>query len=265
MTLRPGARLLDALDEALSAAGVTCGQVELLDGVLSAVDYCFPAIGGATGPVVGYCETQHALGPVRLLAGSATVGFRDEKRFIHCHAAWFDADGRLRGGHLWPETWIGASGLQAIVHALENVDLTSTDDPESYLPVFAPALGAASRPVAPAETHRAVMSRVCAGENLIASCAAIMREHGLTEAALSGSLGSLVGAALERASGLLIVDGPATEVSLSGRVRLAPHGAVDHQVSAVVIDRYGRVHIGLLTDDNIVAVTVELLLEDVSS
>ncbi|WP_028472741.1 PCC domain-containing protein [Nocardioides alkalitolerans] len=265
--LRPGARLVDALDEAVTAAGATSGQVELLDGTLATVSYCFPGEGRPGGPLVGYCPAREATGPVRVVGGSATVGRRAGARFIHCHAAWFDAEGDLAGGHLWPETHVGPAGLHAVVHALRDVELTSADDPESGLPVFTPERrhrggeAASSGPSAPgAQTRPAVMVRVCAGENLLEVCAAIMEDHGMAEASISGSLGSLVGAALARPAGLLVVDGPATEVTLSGRLRLAG-GALTHHLPAIVIDRHGRVHTGLLTDQNIVAVTVELLVE----
>jgi predicted DNA-binding protein with PD1-like motif len=257
-TLQPGQRLIDALDELLARSGTTSAQVELLSGTLAEVAYCYPAIGETEDQPIHYSATQAALGPVALVGGGATVGFRDGERFMHCHAAWFDADGQLRGGHLLAETWIGATGLTVVAHTLDEGTQHSDTDPESRLPVFTPE-------TTPGDTSpsaaQAVVSRVCPNENLFEACAKIMRRHGLTEARVVGSIGSLVGAALQRQSGVLLIDGPATEVALTGRLSLGSGSAIDGQLSAIVIDRHGRVHTGDLTQDNIVAVTVELFIE----
>ena len=150
---------------------------------------------------------------------------------------------------------------------MTDAELASTDDAESSLPVFAPTATTTL-----AGTHgnsgghrRAVMSRVLPGENVVATTAEIMRTAGFARASISGTLGSLVGAALQRPSGLLIVDGPVTEVSLVGRLTLDAEGVILPHISAVAIDRHGRVHTGQLTDHNIVGVTMELLVEELAS
>jgi predicted DNA-binding protein with PD1-like motif len=258
--LPAGRRLIDALNELLEDAGVRCAQVEILSGNLSEVAYCYPAIGEAPDQPIWYSPEQAAEGPVSLVGGGATVGFRNGARFLHAHAAWFDANGHLRGGHLMPETRIGATGVTVVARTLDDAALTSADDPESRLPVFTPT--ARPAPVHEGSTGRAVIGRVCPGENLLAACGQLMREHEMTSARVGGSIGSLVGAALQRPSGALWIDGPATEVALTGHLQLNGSGDVIGQLSAIVIDRHGRVHIGDLLPENIVAVTVELFLEE---
>lgn len=267
--LPAGRRLIDALDELLEDAGVRCAQVELLSGSFSEVAYCYPAIGKAADQPIWYSPEQAAESPVSLVGGGTTVGFRDGARFIHAHAAWFDAHGDLRGGHLMPETRIGANGVTVVAHTLEDATQYSADDPESRLPVFTPTAGRPTGPsadrssgVSDASTRRAVIARVCPGENLLAACGELMRAHNLRSARVGGSIGSLVGAALQRPSGVLWIDGPATEVALNGHLQLDEQGNVAGQLSAIVIDRHGRVHMGDLLPENIVAVTVELFLED---
>ncbi len=261
--LPAGSRLIDALHEFLADAGVASAQVELLSGNLAEVAYCYPAIGTAADQPIWYSAPQDAEGPVSLVGGGTTVGFRDGDRFIHAHAAWFDADGHLRGGHLLPETIVGTNGVTVLVHTLEDATQYSADDPESRLPVFTPTAaqsGPANEVPAP---NAAVIARICPGENLLNACGELMRAHGLCSARAGGSIGSLVGAALYRPSGALWIDGPATEVALSGQLQLDEAEQVQGQLSAIVIDRHGRVHTGDLLAENIVAVTVELFLSGV--
>jgi predicted DNA-binding protein with PD1-like motif len=267
--LPAGRRLIDALEELLANAGVSSAQVELLSGNLAEVAYCYPAIGAAADQPIWYSSPQDAHGPVSLVGGGTTVGFRDGDRFIHAHAAWFDANGNLRGGHLLPETVIGANGVTVLAHTLHDATQYSADDPESRLPVFTPAQSQASNAAvnsapdgAESSAGTAVIARVCPGENLLAACGELMRVHGLGSARVGGSIGSLVGAALQRPSGVLWIDGPATEVALTGHLHLDDEGQLHGQLSAIVIDRHGRVHMGDLLAENLVAVTVELFLEE---
>lgn len=44
VSLAPGKRLVDALDEQLRALGASSAQVELLDGTFTRVRYCYPAL-----------------------------------------------------------------------------------------------------------------------------------------------------------------------------------------------------------------------------
>ena len=138
VTLPAGARLIDAMSAEIERLGCVGGLVELLDGTFSRISYCCPALSQDGTVAVTYSGMHEALAPARLVAGSATVGFRDGERFAHCHVTWFDADGRLRGGHLWPDTVIGLEPIRAVVHALSDVDMISATDAESDLPVFTP-------------------------------------------------------------------------------------------------------------------------------
>jgi hypothetical protein len=88
-----------------------------------------------------------------------------------------------------------------------------------------------------------------------------MVEHGFTRASIAGSVGSLCGPVLARQNSVLVVDGPATEVTFTGTVDLEDPD--QSQLHAMAIDRFGAVHTGVLVDgENIVAVTLELLVEE---
>lgn len=263
--LAAGRRLVDAIADEVERMGADSAQVELLGGSLGEVAYCFPALCTDGTRAVSYSETHHAVTPAQVVSGSATVGFRDGERFMHCHAAWFDAHGALRGGHLWPETFVGPSPLEVVVHALDGVTMTSATDEESRMPVFTPAVGAPAAGHA-ATTRRSVMSRLRPGVDLHRAVQQVMRAEGFASASVRGSLGSLVGAVLLRADGAIVVDGPATEISLSGTMTMTSEGTVEHHLSAVVIDRHGTVHAGeLIGGENIVAVTFELLVEELTA
>jgi predicted DNA-binding protein with PD1-like motif len=259
-----GALLLDAMVEALETLGATSGQVELLDGFLSRVSYCIPALCHDGSAAVTFSSTHEALVPARVIAGSATVGFRNGERHAHCHASWCDDNGDVRGGHLWWETRIGPGPVQAIVHALDAVELINDTDPECNLPVFSPHQRA-SRSLGQDGSVRAVMSRLAPGVEVAAAVREIMREQGFERASIAGSVGSLVGAVFHRAdSTVLVVDGPATEVALTGELDLREPTAA--RISGIAIDRFGAVHTGeLVEEETIVAVTMELLVEEVAS
>jgi predicted DNA-binding protein with PD1-like motif len=258
VTLPAGARLVDAMVDAIERLGSTSGQVELLDGTFSNISYCVPALCVDGSAAVTYSELREALAPARLVAGSATVGFRDGERFAHAHVTWFNADGVLRGGHLWPETVIGSEPVRAVVHALADVDMVCNVDTECGLPVFGPQpRPAGSRGFG----SRAVMSRLAPGVEVGAAVREVMVDHGFSRASVAGTVGSLCGPVLERGGGVLVVDGPATEVSLTGTVDLEDEE--QSRLHALAIDRFGAVHTGVLVDsENIVAVTMELIVEE---
>jgi len=249
---------------ALEALGATSGQVELLDGSLSRVSYCFPALCEDGSTAVTYSSTHEALVPARLIAGSATVGYRDGERLAHCHASWFDANGDVRGGHLWWDTVIGPGPVHAIVHALDQAELICDTDSEIRLPVFTPH-PRPSHNLEQANSVRAVISRLAPGVDIAAAVREIMREQGFLQASIAGSVGSLVGAAFHRQDNTVaVIDGPATEVTFSGEFDLRDPNAPASWFSGMAIDRFGTVHAGeFVEEETIVACAMELLVEEV--
>jgi predicted DNA-binding protein with PD1-like motif len=261
VTLQAGARLIDAMSAEIERLGHACGQVELLDGTFCKISYCFPAVCEDRSVAVTYGGIHEALAPARLAAGSATVGFRDGERFAHCHVTWFDADGVLRGGHLWPDTVIGPEPVRAVIHALADVDMLGAIDGESGLPVFTPH----RRQSFPSSGIgvRAVISRLAPGVEVGTAVREVMQGHGFARASVAGSVGSLCGPVLARAGSVQVVAGPATEVTFTGTVDL--DNEEHSRIHVMAVDRFGAVHAGMLVkDENIVAVTMELLVTEVS-
>ncbi len=258
-TLAPGRRLVDALDEALSEIGVTSAQVEILGGSFAEVAYCFPSLCEDGSTAVFYSDTHQADGPVQVVSGCATVGLRGGERFVHCHTAWFDRFGELHGGHLWPETVIGDTSLEVVIHALDEVDMVSDTDPETRMPVFTP--GAGGSVGTGGETRRAVIARLKPGVDLHDASRRLAAGAGFRTASVRGSLGSLVGAVLARPDGELVLPGPAAEVALTGTVSVTG----EQTISAIVIDLTSKVSTGVpVVGAAVVAVTLELLVEEVA-
>ncbi|AYJ47481.1 PPC domain-containing DNA-binding protein [Rhodococcus sp. P1Y] len=261
-SLTPGSRLIDSIDEALTELGLDSAQVELLGGPLARVSYCVPALCTDGTRAAWYSETRESAEPATIVGGSATVGRRDGERFMHCHAVWFDANGSLRGGHLWPDTVVGASPVEVVLHAFDSLELSSAIDDETLMPVFTPSRRSGSG----IGTGRAVMTRVRPGVEIHEAIRQVMAESGMRRASLRGSLGSLVGATMRREDGTLLAPGPATEVTLAGYVVHEGDRLVEARLPTFAIDRHGAVHVGELADHgNLVAVTFELFLEEIAS
>lgn len=267
--LRPGARLTDALAEVVDDAGVPSAQFELRGGTLDRISYCIPDLCRDGSAAMAFSPTREARTPAQLLSASVTVGHQDGQRFVHCHAAWLDADGELHAGHLWPETTTETVPICATVHLLHDVEMISTVDPETRMPAFTPRRATAGRPaggptVAPV---RGVIGRLLPGQDLTAAVATVCADNGLRHAWISGSLGSLVGAGLRHRDGPREIDGPGTEVvSLTGTAAVGIDEQVDIGLHALLVDRHGAVHVGaLLPDRNLIAVTFELLLIEEST
>lgn len=257
--LTAGTRLIDGVDALLAELGVASAQVELLSGTFDSIAYVHPALCHDGTTAVTYSETKQAVGPVSLVGGGMTVGHRDGHRFSHTHMVWLDADGELRGGHLWPDVVIGPGGVRVQVHGPVDAELRSDIDPESLLPVFTPY--PRRQRTSETVTGRAVMSRIAPGVLVDEALADVLQDSGFGAARIDGSIGSLVGAVLDRSgSRTLVIDGPATEVSLRGD--LVP--GVEPRIQALVIDRFGATASGLLTPgENVVAVTLELFVREV--
>jgi predicted DNA-binding protein with PD1-like motif len=259
-TLSPGVRLIDGLAEILGSTDATCAQVEITGGIFDRISYCVPAECPDGSVVATFSETREARTPAQLLAGSVTVGFRNGERFMHCHAMWLDAEGEIQGGHLWPETVVGGVPVHVVVHPLPGISTVNARDPETCMPVFTPHYDAdRSDEPSPVRGSRVAMSRVRPGEDITAAIRQVCVEQGFRAAVVRAGVGSLVGACLRRGHDVFDVDGPATELAtIAGRVR--PDTA-DVELSAIVVDRHGDVHAGVLVPGrNPVAITFELLI-----
>lgn len=263
--LAPGELLTDALWALLEPTGALAACVELGSGTFGHLPFVFPAIGDDPAMPVSFTEPHVAPGPAMVLSGSGTVGSRFGERFTHTHATWLDARGRLRGGHLLPEARVGDVPIEVVLRALPGAEQLSDTDPETGMPAFTPRPYDGPAQLAPADSPRAVISRVLPGVYLDEAVASVCREAGFKRARVRASLGSTVGARLLGEDGEVHeVAWPAVEFTqlLGGADLSGPEPVVELQ--GTLVDIYSEVHNGVIAlGENPVAVTFELYVEEI--
>jgi predicted DNA-binding protein with PD1-like motif len=246
--LEAGLSLADAIARPLMAAGVRAAAVQMTGVVLEPLRYVMP--GPADGPShVAYFSAPVApAGRARVELGNLTFGWVDGQPRLHCHASWTEADGPARGGHILLEESMVAEPAEAVAWTFADLGIVAKPDAETNFPLLRPVrLGATG--------GNAVLARVRPNEDLCTAVETIARRHGMRDAVVRGSLGSLIGAVFT--DGRTVPD-HATEVLVSG-------GSVRDGVATLdmaVVDMGGHVHTGrLVRGENPVCITFDLVLE----
>jgi predicted DNA-binding protein with PD1-like motif len=179
-----------------------------------------------------------------------TFGCVDGVPRLHCHATWTEQDGAYRGGHILLDESVVATPVTVSAWTFTGLGIRAELDTETNFTLLRPVR------VGEGDEGNAVLARVRPNEDLCTAVETIARAHGMREAVVRGSLGSLIGARFE--DGQAVTD-HATEV-------LVRSGAVRDGVAAMdlaVVDMRGRVHSGrLVRGDNPVCITFDLVLED---
>ncbi|HEX5326079.1 MAG TPA: DUF296 domain-containing protein [Acetobacteraceae bacterium] len=250
--LEPGLSLNEALTRPLIAAGMRSGSLSFAGGAFGPFSYVTP------GPPrdaqhVAYFSDPRSPGEARVEIANATFGWRDGVPFVHCHGAWIEPDGSRSGGHVLPHETVIAEGSRVRAWGVADVTIRAEPDPETNFTLFHPVATDAPTPSA-----RFVVARICPNEEIGAALSELCRRHGLAQAIVRGSLGSLIGARF--ADGGEVTD-HATEVLVrSGRC--GPGS--DAELDMVVVDMQGMVHDGRLqAGENAVCITFELMIEAV--
>lgn len=260
--LREGCRLSDELVRLTNSLGTPSASVVFTEGVLAPLHYCFPAEGD--GERAAWFSAEHISRHSRLTGGSATVGLLEGEAFVHAHLTWYDEQGAVRGGHIWPQTVVGSPAPEVTLFGLLNAQWESRTDPETTMPTFSP--------IAPTDSDddserkslpEFVVARVLPDEDITEAIFRAAGEAGFAHVRVCAALGSLIGAVLlDSVTGRVhCAEGPATEViSVSGDVDTAA-GPENARLHCRLVDRHGTVHEGLLVPgENPVAVTFELTL-----
>ena len=266
--LSQGKPLTEQLTDIVAEHGATSGAAELYSGSCDPVSYVIPTAGDSR-KAVGFSETR--VTPVAsYIYGAATIGHRFGEPFVHSHSMWANAAGETLGGHLWPDTIVGAEGVHAVVHIFDGVDLISADDPETDMPVFTPH--ASERRVfdvaVETQLRNTVVARVLPGEDITEAIIKTSKASGFDSVSVRAGIGSLVGGEfVNRATRETFrVDGPGTEViALIGHVSDLSAADPEVRLSCTMVDRHGVVHAGeLIAGANPVAVTFELVLQEMN-
>lgn len=246
--LQQGRTLNEALTAPLVAAGLRGGTIRFGGGTLSPFRYVMP--GPPDGPAhVAYFTAPHTPdGVTTVEVANATFGWDGERPTVHIHGAWRQQDGKRRGGHMLPQECIVASEMPVQAWGFANVRVATAADAETNFTLLQPS----GESIAGA---RGVFARIRPNEDLCLATEAIARQHGIRNAVVRGSMGSLIGARF--ADGRAVED-YATEV-------MVREGSLRDGIASftmVVADMQGNVHEGLLArGDNPVLITFDLVLE----
>ena len=255
--LPPGTLLLDGLAAAAHAHGVSSAVFSVQGGTLDPLAYYMPALSSTPEHVAYYSDRFEAPGEVRIDSGSITLGVRDGKPALHCHAIWIEADGTRRCGHLIPTESRVVSPLRLRAWMLDGAGFETQADPETNFTL----LQVAAADAAPQGTGtRAFVVRVRPNQDLCHALETLCTELGIRRARICGGVGSLVGTAFEDGR---VVEPFITEVFIrSGDIAPGPDGAPQARVDVGLVAHTGEIAEGRLQrGENPVLITFELVLE----
>ena len=241
-----GVTLNDGLTAPLVAAGFQAGTIVVRGAVCEPFRFVMPGPADSPAHVAYFTAPEAPEGPVRIEQANATFGWAAGAAAIHCHASWMEADGRRRGGHILPSETRVSEAFEAEAWVFSDVRIEIAQDPETNFPLFQPS--GASR------DGTALVARIKPNEDVLTALEQIATVHGMRDAEVRGSLGSLVGA---RFTDGRQVDDIATEVLVrQGRIR---DGIAELEM--VVVDGSGGIHEGwLMRGENAVCITFDLVL-----
>jgi predicted DNA-binding protein with PD1-like motif len=244
--LRAGLPLLEAAAGPLAEAGWRGGTLSFTGGAFEPFRYVMPGPPDDASHVAYFSAPRAPAGTTRIEQANATFGWHDGKPFLHCHAAWIEADGARRGGHILTGEAIVAQSAVVQAWGFSTIAIATSHDPETNFSLLQPSGSDADGPAAAA--------RVKPNQDIITAVETIAGIHRMADATIRGSLGSLIGARFTNGT---IVPDDATEVLVrSGRVR---DGRAE--IDLLVIDAAGHVHDGWLErGENPVCITFDLVL-----
>lgn len=261
-TLRAGHSLLDAFRLAGEAHDLYSAVGRFKGGQFADLHYVMPALSSSPDHSVYYSQHYTHPGPVQIEQASVTLGRnREGELWLHCHAAWRDAQGQLQAGHILPDqTILGGSPELDMTYvrgaAFETLPCQETNF-SLFTPVARPELLSAQ---AQSESPKSWIVTLAPNQNISAVLRDICQGLGLTRAVIRGGVGSLVGAILEPE---IVVEPFVTEVLIEeGRIDLSLPADQQVQLDVIIIDYQHGVHRGRLKPEvNSVLVTFELVLE----
>lgn len=252
IALTSGLTLSDAITRPLVEAGLRAAVLRIEGLLLDPLRCVMP--GPADGPAhVAYFSAPRAGDGICCIEqANLTFGNADGTPRLHCHASWVESNGARRGGHiLLDESLVARPGV-AVAWGFRDLGIVAEPDPETNFPLMRPVR---MQPVAEQSRATAVLARIRPNEDFCTAVESLAQRHGLRDAAVRGSLGSLVGAHF--ADGRVVTD-HATEVLVrNGTLR---DGVAE--IDMTVVDMVGQVHVGrLVRGENAVCITFDVVLE----
>ena len=217
-----------------------------------------PAASPDTSHAAWYSETFAPAGPVEIERACAIVGWRDGRRFIHCHGIWNSGDGQQMGHMLGPSTVV-AEPILVTGLGSRNAVFKALPDAETNFTLFEPVL--VSEDTIQASHSPMLLAKVRPNEDISLAIEAICSKHGIKTANVYG-IGSLNEVRFVNGTH---VGSHATEVLIrEGRVA-SDDGSPKARLFIDVVDVDGRIFQGeIVRGDNPVCVTFELVIEPTS-
>lgn len=247
--LRPGVSLNEAVCGPLTEAGFLGAAVTLRNVTLNPFRYVMP------GPADNETHVAYFAGPVApegtsvVEFANGTFGLAGDAPLLHCHAAWTEPDGRRRGGHILVKEAIVAEEIEVEAHGFRDAGFTTIADAETNFTLYEPSGSGID--------GDGLAVRVKPNEDILTAIETIAAAHGMPDAVVRGSVGSLIGASFT--DGASVAD-HATEVAVR-------EGWIRDGVAALrllAVDMQGEVHEGWLKrGENPVCITFDLVIEAV--
>ncbi len=295
VTLNPGSSLLNSMIAALEPFQVQSAVLRLAGGVFEPFCYVMPALSRSKQHSVYFSERYDVAGQVSLESACVTVGLRDNKPWLHCHAVWIEPDGTRRCGHLLPEDVHVAQPIQASVSVLRGATFNVMPDSETNFSLFVPTRPQskqtmtmqAMQPMEPMQAmqamqpmqamqataphtslsgtglpQRAYALRLSPNVDVCTALENFCAEHQIAQAVIHGGVGSTVGAVFEDDR---IVEPFVTEMLIrQGSIQTDANGQLCAQLDISMVDYKGGISEGRLKrGENPVLVTFELVLQPV--
>ena len=256
LTLVPGRSLLAAVTEALAPFGASSAVLTIRGGALSPLAYAIPDLPKTPDHAAYFSDTFRADAPVRLDVAAITYGLRHGQAWLHCHAAWTQANGVRGCGHLIPDEAGVFEAIEASVCVLEQAVFQVSADAETNFPLFQPQATGFQLLTG---TKSALAVRLAPNQDVCTGLEDLCRQHGLTAAEVKGGVCSTVGAVFDDGR---VVEPFATEVLIrQGRVLTNAQGELEAEIDVTLVDHSGAIAEGRLKRGaNAVLMTFELVL-----
>ncbi len=254
-TLEPGCAVDEAIAKGFEEAGCLGGFVLLQGGRFEPFKYVIPAASPDALHAAWYSATFEPEGAVEIVRAGAIVGFRDGKRFIHCHGIWDTAEGPRMGHLLAPDTKI-VDPVEVTGIGMKDAAFQAIPDAETNFTLFEPVVAPGGQ--AGAGRQRTLLAKVRPNEDVSGAIESICSMHGIQAANIYG-IGSLNEV---RFTGGSYVQSYATEVLIRKGTVATIDGQPRARLEIDVVDMDGRIFYGeILRGDNPVCVTFELVIE----
>jgi hypothetical protein len=250
IVLPAGSILMDAVAQHMNELGCDSAML-MLDGLqMGPHNFVKPTMNSPDGRKVAWYSETYSGASATIEHAMASVGRRDGKWWLHCHAAWDSETTEQKSGHLLPDQITVEKESTVICFAFNGGLFDVTHDDETQFDIFrAKPAKTESRP-----TNAAIVT-LAPFEDLGTAMPQICKELAFEGAQVLG-LGSLIGADFK--------SGPSMEAAAS-EVLLLP-GATPDRLPIHAIGADGNIYRGEVLPGHVpVCITFELMLVNASA